>query len=133
MIVDDDSDIRQALTVVLEGKYELKTASGREEAVEILKAYSPELIILDVMMETMSSGFDLSREIKKDKRFAGTKILMLTNVDSATNIDFKSSAGDPDWLPVDDYLSKPIEPKVLMQKVANLIARGAHPQFHPFL
>jgi len=122
LIVDDDADIRRALTVVLEGKYEFKTASGRDEANEVMKTFVPDLIILDVMMETMSSGFDLSRELKQDSRLGGTKILMLTSVDSATNIDFKSSAGDPDWLPVDDYLSKPIEPKVLIQKVANLIA-----------
>jgi CheY-like chemotaxis protein len=122
LIVDDDPDIRRALVAVLEGKYELKTAAGRDEAGEELKTFRPELIILDVMMETMSSGFDLSRELKKDKLLGGTKILMLTSVDSAMNIDFKSTAGDPDWLPVDDYLSKPIEPKVLLQKVANLIA-----------
>ncbi len=122
LIVDDDPDIRRALVAVLEGKYELKTAAGREEAGEALKSFKPELVILDVMMETVSSGFDLSRELKQDKRLGGMKILMLTSVDSAMNIDFKSSAGDPDWLPVDDYLSKPIEPKVLLQKVANLIA-----------
>jgi CheY-like chemotaxis protein len=121
LIVDDDPDIRRALSAILEGKYELKTAAGRDDAVEVLKSFHPELIILDVMMETMSSGFELSRELKKNERLGGVKILMLTSVDSAANIDFKSSAGDPDWLPVDDYLSKPIEPKVLLQKVANLI------------
>ncbi len=61
LIVDDDPDIRRALVAVLEGKYELKTAAGREEAGEALKGFKPELIILDVMMETVSSGFDLSR------------------------------------------------------------------------
>jgi CheY-like chemotaxis protein len=122
LIVDDDPDIRKAIKIILENKYELKEAGGREEARELAKTFKPELVVLDVMMETTSSGFELSREFKKDKRLGPIKILMLTSVDAAVNIDFKSSAGDPEWLPVDDYLSKPIEPKVLLQKVNNLIA-----------
>jgi CheY-like chemotaxis protein len=122
LIVDDDPDIRRALAAVLSTKYELKQAAGRDEAYDTLKSFTPELIVLDVMMDTTSTGFELSREFRNDPRLRGTKILMLTSVDAATNIDFKSSAGDPDWLPVDDYLSKPIDPKLLLQKVAALIA-----------
>jgi CheY-like chemotaxis protein len=122
LIIDDDPDLRKAIHAILESTYELKEAGGRDEAREILKSYRPELIILDVMMDTTSTGFELAREFKKDKNLAGTKILMLTSVDAATNIDFKSSAGDPDYLPVDDYMSKPIQPKVLLQKADNLLA-----------
>ncbi len=122
LIIDDDPDLRKAIHTILETKYELKEAGGRDEACEILKSYRPELIVLDVMMDTTSTGFELAREFKKNRDLAGTKILMLTSVDQATNIDFQSSAGDPDWLPVDDYLAKPIQPKVLLQKADNLLA-----------
>jgi CheY-like chemotaxis protein len=122
LIIDDDPDLRKAISTILESKYDLKEAGGRDEAKEILAGWRPALVVLDVMMDTMSTGFELAREIKKDKALAGTKILMLTSVDAATNIDFKSTAGDPDWLPVDDYLSKPIQPKLLLQKVDQLLA-----------
>jgi hypothetical protein len=52
-------------------------------------------------------------------------ILMLTAVKSKTGIDFKSSAGDPDWLPVDVFLDKPVEPEVLLAEVEELLAKRA--------
>ncbi|MBN2369232.1 MAG: response regulator transcription factor [Vicinamibacteria bacterium] len=122
LVVDDDPDLRNAIRTVLETRYEITEAGGRDEAREVLKADRPDLIILDVMMDTTSTGFELAREFRKDKNLAQTRILMLTSVDSAANIDFKSAAGDPDWLPVDEYLSKPLQPKVLLQKVDNLLA-----------
>lgn len=70
-------------------------------------------------MESMSSGFDLAREIKG--RSTPPKIIMLTSVDKETNIDFKSEARDPAWLPVDGYLTKPVAPKTLIEKVKGLI------------
>ena len=121
LLVDDDADLRDAIKTVLEKKYEVKEAGGRDDAGRALDKFTPNLIILDVMMDTTSTGFELAREFKNDARLSGTKILMLTSVDSVTNIDFKSEAGNADWLPVDDYLTKPIEPKVLLEKVNNLL------------
>jgi DNA-binding response OmpR family regulator len=122
LIIDDDSDLREAMKIVLEKNFEIEEAGGKEESYEILKRSTPHLIILDVMMETTSSGFELARELKQDERLRAVKILMLTSVDSITNVDFKSEAGHSDWLPVDDYMNKPIEPKLLLEKVNNLIA-----------
>jgi CheY-like chemotaxis protein len=45
----------------------------------------------------------------------------MTNIDKESNIDFKSEAGDPAWLPVDDYMVKPVEPKTLLAKVQKLM------------
>ena len=53
--------------------------------------------------------------------YSDLKILMLTSVDEETKIDFKSLAGDPDWLPVDDYVSKPVELGEFAAKVEALI------------
>jgi len=119
LIVDDDADIRGALSAVLSGGYELKEADGSESARKQLPAFRPDLILLDVMMETMSAGFDLAREIKGQSM--PPKIIMLTSVDKETNIDFKSEAQDPEWLPVDGYLTKPVVPKTLIEKVKGLI------------
>ena len=121
LLVDDDETIRSSMVAVLESSYEIKEASSRELARQVLKSYTPDLAILDVMMETNDAGFELAREIKQDVALSNTKIIMYTSVDSELNIDFKSSAGDPDWLPVDEYLSKPVNPKLLIETVKGLI------------
>jgi len=121
LIVDDDADLREAIKTVLQNRYEMKEAGGKEEVLQVLSGFRPDLIILDVMMDTTSTGFELARELRSDKRIATTKILMLTSVDEVTNIDFKSAAGDEEWLPVDDYMTKPLEPKLLISKVETLL------------
>lgn len=119
LIVDDDADLRDAIKMVLAQKYDLKEAGSKADAQSALQSMKPDLVILDVMMDTNSTGFELSREIKS--ALPSTKVLMLTGVDKAMNIDFKSEAGNPDWLPCDDYLSKPVVPKMLLDKVTALL------------
>lgn len=120
LIVDDDADFREVAASVLSGTYAVSEAGGREEAIRALETERPDLVILDVMMESMSSGFDLAREIKK--RPDPPRILMLTSIDRETRIDFRSEAGNPDWLPVDDYLVKPVKPETLLEKVGALLS-----------
>jgi two-component system, OmpR family, response regulator len=119
LIVDDDADLRDAIKLVLAGKFEIKEAGNKADTLAAFKGFKPDLGILDVMMETTSTGFELSREIKGAS--PKTKILMLTGVDQVMNIDFKSEAGNPDWLPCDDYVSKPVVPKTLLEKVNALL------------
>jgi CheY-like chemotaxis protein len=121
LIIDDDPDIREVLMTILEGKYELQEAGSREEGTKALKEFVPDLVVLDVMMEKHDSGFEMSREIRHDEQLKHAKILMLTNVDKEMKMDFKKVAGDQDWLPVDDYIVKPIDPKEFLPKVEKLI------------
>ena len=65
LIVDDDPDIRDVLSMILEGIYELREAESREEGMQALKEFLPDLVILDVMMEKHDSGFDMARDIRK--------------------------------------------------------------------
>jgi DNA-binding response OmpR family regulator len=119
LIVDDDADIRDAIVTVLSTKYELRQADGKTQAIATLKTFTPDLVILDVMMESVSAGFELAREIKQSA--SSPKILMLTGVDKEMNLDFKTEAGNADWLPVDDYVTKPVVPKTLIEKIALLL------------
>ena len=124
LIVDDDPDICEAMRVVLENcGYAVEAAGNGDEAMECIKREAPDLIILDVMMNKPQEGFFLSRELKKDRRYKGIPILMLTAVKEKTGIDFKSAAGDEDWLPVEDYLDKPVKPQVLLERVAALLKK----------
>jgi CheY-like chemotaxis protein len=121
LVIDDDSALRDVMRAVLSSRYELREAGSKAEGLALLKTFTPDLVMLDVMMESVNAGFDAAREIKSDKKFKNVKILMITNVDRETGMDFKSEAGDKSWLPVDGYIVKPIDPKALLSKVQKLI------------
>lgn len=124
LIIDDDPDIVEAMKVVLEGRnYMVESAKNGEEGLKKVKSCKPDLIILDVMMESMDKGFDVARELKKDKDNKGIPILMLTAIKERTGLGFENEAGDQDWLPVDDYCDKPLKPGELISKVEKLLAK----------
>jgi CheY-like chemotaxis protein len=125
LIVDDDPDIVEAMKVVLESKqYEVATAKTGEEGLEKVKTEKPDLIILDIMMEKGDTGFDVCRQIKKNQSYKHIPILMLTAIKEKTGMDFKKEAGDEIWLPVDDYVDKPLKPKELIAKIENLLGKA---------
>jgi CheY-like chemotaxis protein len=122
LIIDDDPDITEAMTVVLENKgYEVASAADGSAGMEQVQAQRPDLIILDVMMRTSQEGFELSRQLKGSAEYKAIPILMLTAVKDKTGLDFKSTAGDESWLPVEAFLDKPVKPDVLLEKVASLL------------
>ncbi|KPK42335.1 MAG: hypothetical protein AMJ65_07795 [Phycisphaerae bacterium SG8_4] len=123
LIVDDDPDFTAVLKTVLEGEsYVVDTAPGRAEAMEKIQADKPDLLLLDVMMATWSDGFEMARDIRKNPEYKGMPIIMLTGVEQRTGIGFKSTAGDPEWLPVDGFLDKPVEPQVLIAEVKKVLS-----------
>lgn len=124
LIIDDDPDIVEAMKVVLESKdHRVSSSKSGEEGLKKVEADKPDLIILDVMMETINKGFDVARDLKKGQGHKDIPILMLTAIKDRTGLDFKNEAGDEDWLPVDDYMEKPLEPQELLSKVEALLRR----------
>jgi DNA-binding response OmpR family regulator len=123
VITDDDQDIRDSLQSILEKRqYTVITASNKTEGMEKIKTEKPDLIILDVMMNTWQDGFEMSRELKDDPQFKNVPIIMLTGIKDQTGIDFKSMAGDPTWCPVDVFLEKPVNPGILLAEVEKLLS-----------
>ncbi len=126
MIVDDDPDYINVVKTILENEqYTVVTAGNKTEGLEKIKAEKPDLAILDVMMNAWQDGFVMSRQLKKDPQLENIPILMLTVVGEKTGIDFKSTAGDPTWIPVDAFLDKPVEPDILLSEVKKLLSNNA--------
>jgi len=124
LIIDDDPDIVEAMKVVLESrKHQVITAKSGEEGLKKVKVDNPQLVILDVMMESADKGFEVAREIRKEKTKKPIPIIMLTAIKERTGLDFRHEAGDKDWLPVDDYCDKPLNPDELISKVDKLLRR----------
>lgn len=125
LIIDDDPDITEAMRVILENKdYEVDSALDGTEGMKRINDSKPDLIILDVMMHTAEEGFDLSRSLKQNPQYKEIPILMLTAVKQKTGLDFKSEAGDDTWLPVEDFLDKPVKPDVLLERVDSLLHKS---------
>lgn len=124
LIVDDDQDLLLAVAAILASEgYTVITAADREEGMAGIRSEKPDLAILDVMMNTWEDGFAMSREIKADPQSKDMPILMLTGIKAKTGIDFKPSAGNNTWCPVDGFLDKPVDPEVLVAEVKRLLQR----------
>src|SRR3989338_10585239 len=123
LIIDDDPDIVEGMEVVLESKdYEVSNAKSGEDGIKKAKQEKFDLVILDVMMETKDKGFEVAREIKKENK--DIPIIMLTAIKEKLGFDFKGESGDQDWLPVDDYLDKPLKPQELIAKVESFLKKA---------
>jgi len=121
LIVDDDQDLREVMKTVLEKQYRVQEAGSAAEGMAAALKFQPDLVLLDVMMETLSAGFDLARELRTGEKTSHIKILMITNVDKAMKIDYQSETGEASWLPADGYIVKPVEPKELLATVQKLL------------
>lgn len=122
LIIDDDPDIVESMRIILEScKHKVDIARSGDEGLGLSAAKKHDLIILDVMMETMSKGFEVARALRKTPNGKAVPILMLTAIKECTGLDFGCEAGDKDWLPVDAYLEKPMKPNKLLVKVESLL------------
>jgi len=128
LMIDDDPDVTLAIRIPLEAAgYDFYSASSSVEGLEKVKEISPDLIILDVMMETATEGFQTSLKLRDrapDAEFAAyrdTPILMLTSVHTTTPLRF---APDEDYLPVNTFLEKSAGPDQVLGKVRELLGEG---------
>lgn len=125
LMIDDDPDILTAIRIPLEASgHEFLVASSGLEGLEKIKETKPDLIILDVMMETATEGFHVAHRLRDrspDAEYAayrGIPILMLTAIHTTTPLRF---APDEDYLPVDAFLDKSADPDELLATVDELL------------
>jgi DNA-binding response OmpR family regulator len=115
LVVDDEKGIRNLLKRFLEmNNFEVITASDGEEALGKIREYSPDTVILDIIMPKMD-GWEACREIRKDPIYKSIPILMLTSktskVDKITGLNIGA----------DEYVTKPFELKEILLRIKKLI------------
>jgi CheY-like chemotaxis protein len=117
LIVDDDRDVFESMKIVLEAEgYAVDWATNGTEALERVRTRRPDLMILDVMMNTDDEGFQVSYAMKHDGDLAAVPIIMVTSIGAKTGFSFDRKR-DEDFLPVNEFLEKPVDPRVLIDKV----------------
>ncbi|MDF2437370.1 MAG: DNA-binding response regulator [Bacteroidota bacterium] len=118
LLVDDEPDILEFLSYNLKKEgYNVFTANNGKEAIVVAKKENPDLIILDVMMPDMD-GIETCREIRELPGLKDVMIAFLT----ARSEDYSQIAGFE--VGADDYINKPIKPRVLISRITALLRRG---------
>lgn len=121
LIIDDDFDYADALKIVLENQgYQVRHENNIQDGRSSVQSEPPDLIILDVMMDKHTDGFDLCADLKNDQACRLIPILMVTAVTEKTGFKFSPST-DGEYLQADDYVAKPVPVTDLLSRVNKLI------------
>lgn len=118
LIVDDDPDFVEMTRTVLESKgYRVLSASSGNEALALMRRQHPSLVILDVMMEGLLDGLDASRAMRLDANLQRIPIIMVSSIASS---EYAGMFPTDEYIPVDTFLSKPVNPARLLEEVQRL-------------
>lgn len=124
LLVDDDVDLVETLKTVMEADgFVVDSANSGAEGLAKARMNPPEVIVLDVKMETLGEGFGVARELRSDERTKAIPIIMLSSVNQE-NVGFRYNA-DEQWNPVDVFLDKPIKPARLIEEIRKIGAAKA--------
>ncbi len=125
LVVDDDEDFAAAVAQTLaDAGYQVEVALDTKTAADRVQRKPPDLMILDVMFpEDDAAGFALARELQR----AGQRIpiLMLTAINAKFPLGFSAQDIDDAWLPVAEFLEKPVDLAVLRSTVGRMLAAPA--------
>jgi CheY-like chemotaxis protein len=130
LVIEDDADMVMAIRMPLEANdYEVFAAATAEEGLRKVKEIEPDLIILDVMLETTTAGFQVSLQLRSpdpESEYAAYRhipILMLTAIHTTTSLRF---APDKEYLPVDVFIDKSVDPDKLLSTVDELLTKSSN-------
>lgn len=130
LVVDDDTDLTASLEQILIQKgYQVATAASGADGLKALLAEKPDLVVMDVMMETDTAGFEAVDSIRsgrpgsKYREFRNVPIIILTAIDQVTNSRF-SMDQEESFLPGrNEFLTKPVDIDELLEKVVACLKR----------
>lgn len=124
LVIDDDPDIHLAVKAILGLRgYEVVCCDNGRAGLESMRRDPPDLVLLDVMMATMSEGFHLLYEIRRDPALFRTPVVIVSSVGTDMGFDYAREIGT-EYLPADGFLEKPIDASRLTNFVAEMLARG---------
>lgn len=121
VIVDDNTDYLFTMkTFLSRNGFEVETAPDGQSGIELIQKEQPNLIILDVMMETTFSGFEVCRQVRNDPDLKKTPIIGITGMEDELGLKF-DKYDDADYFSPDVFFDKPVDKDALLQKINELI------------
>jgi len=123
LVIDDDVNFVAVMKPMLQSKgYDVDAVHNRAEAMRKLETFTPDLILLDIMMEKLTDGFDICYKLKHDPETKKIPVLAISNITAETGFRF-SPATDGEYFEADDFMQKPVEPAELLGRIEKLLRR----------
>jgi len=121
VIVDDNKDYLFATkTLLTRNGYEVMTAEDGKIGIELIRKEKPALILLDVMMETLFSGFEVCRQLKQDPDLKSIPVISISGMGDEINVQFNKDS-DNEYFSPDAFLEKPVDRDLLLRKIIGLL------------
>lgn len=122
LMIDDDPEFVDAISNLLDARgYNVDSANNGQDGLAKAREQKPDIILLDVMMTTDTEGFDVAREMSNTESLKGTPVIMISGVRSEMNLPFNIEP-DSDWLPVAQFLEKPVLPETLLKAIEDALS-----------
>jgi|LSQX01.2.fsa_nt_gb CheY-like chemotaxis protein len=122
LLVDDDVDFLEANQVALEAAgLQVLTATNSREGVALAEAEKPDLIVMDLMMEELHSGFAAVQALNAHEATRDIPVIMVSAVTTDTGFRLDNEEGKLDWLKVMEFINKPVDPVELARKITSIL------------
>jgi two-component system alkaline phosphatase synthesis response regulator PhoP len=126
LIVDDDPDFVSGIKAILDtANFDVEVAHNPKDGFQALQARHPDLLLLDIMMGRGAEGIMFARKMRKDPKLREIPVLIITGVREQIAFLFPGEPVHPRFVDVDELVEKPVEPKLLLEKVNYLLNAAA--------
>ena len=120
LVVDDDPDFVEITRMILEASgYQVMSAANGHQAMTRMRQHRPDLVLLDIMMSNVLDGLDVSKEMQADATLRSVPILIVSSIASSRQAGMFPT---DEYLPVDGWISKPVQPDDLLKKVKRCLS-----------
>ena len=121
LLIDDDQDFNDAIYQHLNRKgFEVHTAEEGRSGVKLVEDEKPDIVLLDVMMETLFSGFEVCRKLRQDENLKSIPIIGISGMADEINVKFDKKT-DFDYFSPEEFLEKPVDKDLLLKTIEKLI------------
>ena len=111
---------------------QVKTADDGRKGLDLIKEIHPDLVLLDIMMETTYSGLDVCKAIRSDPVLKGIPIIGISGIGDEMGIKI-DKWGDDDYFSVDEFFEKPVDREKLLERIRIRLKKGVIKRGHPDL
>jgi len=124
VMVDDNTDYLFTMeTFLTRNGFEVKTSDDAEKGLEMVRTEAPDIVLLDVMMETLFSGFELCKQLRMDDDLKDIPIIGISGMGDELGIDYKQWP-DYDYFKPDVFLDKPVDKQKLLRLIPETVAKA---------
>ena len=124
VIVDDNTDFLFTIETFLQRNgFEVLTADDAQKGLEMIRKEQPDLILLDIMMETLFSGFEVCKQLRSDDELKNIPIIGISAMRDELDVGFRQWP-DYDYFSPDEFLDKPVDKQRLLQLIPQVIQKA---------